>query len=407
MTALSGRTQYAPDGVKLMTIRPARRTLALTAFAIAGSLSTIVAQSPATTSQTSATSRAAKPAHHVNSRPDTVVWGEFAIDRPPVLTIRSGETVSIDTISHQGATQDAEPVAFLTALGVKREEILQDAIDFWNSRAGRPRDGRGQHVLTAPIYIQGAEPGDTLEVQIIDYTLRTPFGLNSSGPASGVLAESYPGTKPGDKPPVGAPRLIGTGRENGRSVAFFTNDVVIPLRPFMGTMAVAPPRAAVGQPGISVEGVQSSRPPGAYGGNLDFKDLSAGSSLFLPVFQSGARFYVGDPHSVQGDGEVDGTALEHSLTGTFRFIVHKGRTLILPRAETPTHFVVMGIDVNLDRAMRIATEQAVDFLTREKGLSPADAYVLASIACDFHVAEAVDLTQVVVGKIPKAVFRRK
>ena len=121
------------------------------------------------------------------------MWGEFVIDRAPVLTVRSGETVSIDTISHQGATQDVEPVAFLTALGVKREEILQDAIDFWNSRAGRPREGRGQHILTGPIYIQGAEPGDTLEIQIVDYTLRTPFGLNSSGPASGVLADSYPG----------------------------------------------------------------------------------------------------------------------------------------------------------------------------------------------------------------------
>jgi acetamidase/formamidase len=350
---------------------------------------------------------APQPAHHVRSRPDTVVWGEFPIDRAPIVTVRSGQTVVIDTLSHQGTTQDADPVAFLTALGVKRDEILQDAIDFWNSRAGRPREGRGQHVLTGPIYVEGAEPGDTLEVQILDFTLRTPFGINSSGPASGVLAPSYPGTTATDKPPVGAPRLIRTGREGGRAVAFFTNDVIVPLRPFMGTMAVAPPRAAIGQPGISVPGVQSSRPPGAYGGNLDFKDLSAGSSLFLPVFHPGALFYVGDPHSAQGDGEVNGTAIEHSLTGTFRFVVHKGRTLVLPRAETPTHYVVMGIDIDLDRAMRIATEQAVEFLTQEKGISAADAYVLASIACDFHIAEAVDLTQVVVGKIPKTLFRKK
>ena len=175
--------------------------------------------------------------------------------------------------------------------------------------------------------MDGAEPGDTLEIQIVGFTLRTPFGLNSSGPASGVLAASYPGTQAGDAPPVGSTRVIRTGRENGRAVAFLTDNVVVPLRPFMGTMAVAPPPAAVGQPGIVVDGVQSSRPPGAYGGNLDFKDLAAGSSLFLPVFHKGAQFYVGDPHSAQGDGEVNGTAIEHSLTGTFRFVVHKGRTI--------------------------------------------------------------------------------
>jgi acetamidase/formamidase len=383
-------------------------SLSLTTLLVAGvPFRDTTTPAAATGAQATTGARAAKPAHHVRSRPETVVWGEFPADRPPVLTVRSGEIVAIDTLSHQGTTQDADPVAFLTALGVKRDEILQDAIDFWNTRSSRPRDGRGQHVLTGPIYIEGAEPGDTLEVQILDFALRTPFGINSPSPTAGVLANSYPGAKPGDKPPAGAPRLIRTGRENGRPVAFFSNDIVIPLRPFMGTMAVAPPRATIGQPGIAVEGVQNSRPPGAYGGNLDFKDLAAGSSLFLPVFHSGARFYVGDPHSAQGDGEVDGTALEHSLTGTFRFVVHKGRTLSLPRAETPTHHVVMGIDLDLDRAMRIAVEQAVDFLTREKGLSPSDAYVLASIACDFHIAEAVDLTQVVVGKIPKALFRRK
>jgi acetamidase/formamidase len=384
-------------------MRPHIAAAAMIASVLTGSLASTQSQPAAATGGRLQST----PAHRVASRPETVVWGEFPADRAPVVTIRSGETVAIDTLSHQGATQETDPVEFLAALGVTRDEILQDALDFWRTRGARPREGRGQHILTGPIYVDGAAPGDTLEVQILDFALRTPFGINSSGPASGVLASSYPGTVATDKPPVGAPRLIRTGRENGRAVAFLTPDIVIPLRPFMGTMAVAPPSARIGQPGIAVEGVQSSRPPGAYGGNLDFKDLTAGSSLFLPVFHPGARFYVGDPHSAQGDGEVNGTAIEHSLTGTFRFIVHKGRPIALPRAETPTHYVVMGIDLDLDRAMRIATEQAVEFLTREKGLGPADAYVLASIACDFHVAEAVDLTQVIVGKIPKAVFRRK
>jgi acetamidase/formamidase len=390
-----------------MTIRFTRAAAATVTILAAGVPATSAAQPPTDHRSVQAAQAAAGSAHHVRSRPETVVWGELPIDRPPVITVRSGETVTIDTLSHQGAAQDTEPVAFLTALGVKRDEILQDVIDFWNSRDGRPREGRGPHVLTGPIYVEGATPGDVLEVQVLGFTLRTPFGINSSGPATGVLASSYPGTIATDKPPVGAPRLIRTGTENGRPVAFFTSDIVVPLQPFMGTMAVAPPTAVVGQPGITANGVQSSRPPGAFGGNLDFRDLSSGSSLFLPVFHAGARFYVGDPHSVQGDGEVNGTALEHSLTGRFRFVLHKNRRIALPRAETPAHYVVMGIDVDLDRAMRIATAQAVEFLVREKGLSEADAYALASIACDFHVAEAVDLTQVVVGKIPKAIFRRK
>ena len=334
-----------------------------------------------------------------------MVWGEIPIDRPPVLTVRSGDTVTVDTLSHAGATQDEDPVTFLGARGVRRDEILPDALDFWRSRPGRPREGRAGHILTGPIYIEGAEPGDTLEIQVVDLTLRTPFGMNGSAAPSGVLADGYPGTRPSDPPPAISPRVIRTRTENGRGVADLTPSVVVPLRPFMGIMAVAPPPARIGQPGITVEGVQTTRPPGPFGGNLDYKDLGAGARLFLPVFHRGAQFYVGDPHSVQGDGEVNGTAIEHSLTGRFRFVLHEGRTLAGPRAETTTHYVSMGIDVDLNRAMRLATADVIDFLTREKGLTAADAYVLASIACDFHVAEAVDLTQVVVGKIPKDVFR--
>lgn len=342
----------------------------------------------------------------VPSRPETVVWGEIPIDRPAVATVRSGQSVTVDTISHQGATQDEEPESFLTRLGANRSDVLRDATDFWRSRAGRPRDGRGGHILTGPINVEGAEPGDMLEIEIIDLKLRTPFGMNSSGPASGVLASGYPGTRAGDAAPTGGPRLVRTGMEGGRAVASLSDRIVVPLQPFMGIMAVAPPRPTLGMPGITVDGVQTTRPPGPFGGNLDYKDLTTGAKLFLPVFHRGAQFFVGDPHSVQGDGEVNGTAVEHSLTGTFRLVLHKQRRLTAPRAETPTHYVVMGIDIDLDRAMRIATQEAVNFLIADKGLSAEDAYTVASIACDFHVAEAVDLTQVIVGKIPKAIFRR-
>jgi acetamidase/formamidase len=374
----------------------------------AGAAAPWAAGRAATDGQSAAPSAAAPRATgHVPSRPETTVWGEFPIDRPPALTVRSGDTVTIDTLTHAGSTQQAEPVEFLGELGVKRDEILQDMIDFWKTRPSRPREGRGGHVLTGPVYVEGAEPGDMLEIQIVDIALRVQYGINSTGAASGVLGTRYPATRPGDRPPPTGSRLIRTGVENGRAVAYLTPDVLVPLRPFMGIIAVAPPYPRVGQPGITVDGVQSSTPPGVYGGNLDYKDLTTGSTLFLPVFHKGAQVYVGDPHSVQGDGEVNGTAVEHSLTGRFRFVVHKGRTLSMPRAELSDHWVVMGIDVDLNRAMRIAVQEAVDFLVAEKKLSPSDAYTLASIACDFHVAEAVDLTQVVVGRIPKAVFRAK
>jgi acetamidase/formamidase len=347
-------------------------------------------------------SLAATPPTHVPSRPETVVWGEFPIDRRPVVTVKPGETVVIDTLSHQGATQDQDPIAYLGGMGVKKGEVLTDVVDFWRSRSSRPRDGRVGHILTGPVYVEGAEPGDTLEVQIVRYTLRVQYGVNGG---NGVLGASYPGTLKTDVVPESGRKLIRTGMLGGKLVAFVAKDVVVPVRPFMGIMAVAPPEPTLQTPGVSVAGVANSRAPGAFGGNLDFKELTAGVSLFLPVFHHGGQFYVGDPHSAQGDGEVDGTAIEHSLTGSYRFVVHKKMSIPYPRVETPTHYILMGIDVDLNRAMRIAVQQVVDFLMAEKKMTQTDALALASVGCDFHVAEAVDLTQVIVGKIPKSVFR--
>jgi len=343
--------------------------------------------------------------HYVPSRPENVAWGWFPLDKSPVLTIGSGDTVRIDTLSHAGATQDENPVTFLGSLGVERDEILQDVLDFWASRESRPREGRAVHVITGPIFIDGAEPGDMLEVQILELEPRVPYGINSTGSTSGVFEPAHPGTRPGDPLLDIQPmrHLIRTGMVAGRDVAFFAPDIHVPLAPFLGVMAVAP-SPLVGQPGVMVPGVQSSRPPGSYGGNMDVRDLTVGATLFLPVFRPGALFYAGDPHSAQGDGEVSGTAIEQSLTGVFRFIVHKGSSIRAPRAETDTHYVSMGIDVDLDRALQMAVREVLDFLVEEKGLTRDKALSLASIAVDFHVAEAVDLTQVVSGRIPKSVF---
>ena len=343
----------------------------------------------------------------VPSRPETVVFGVFPIDRAPVLTVKSGQTVRIDTVSQRGLNQDQSPVDYFGAFGVRRDEVLKDAIDIWEARRSR-RDAGGGHILTGPIYIDGAEPGDTLEVQILDVTQRVPYGVNSTTPSAGVLRAVY-ASKPGDPPPplpeTEQIHVIRTGTVNGRDVALFSDTIHVPMAPFMGTMAVAPRNPVVGEPGVRVAGLQGSGPPGVYGGNLDFKMLTAGTSLFLPVFHSGARFYVGDPHGTQGDGEVSGNALEQSLTGNFRFVVHKGKTITAPRAETATHYVMMGIDLDLDRALRLATLEVINFLVTEKHLTASKALSLASLAVDFHIAEAVDGTQVVVGKIPKSIFK--
>jgi acetamidase/formamidase len=345
--------------------------------------------------------------YEVASRPETVTWGDFPADRAPVLRVPSGATVRINTISQQGTTQERDPVEFLGSFGVRREEILPDVLDFWAAKSRFPRQGRGPHILTGPIYVEGAEPGDVLEVQILDVATRVPYGFNNVGPTSGPFGARYPGSREGDAPldiPQGTRFLIRTDVVDGREVALFSDRIHVPTRPFMGTMAVAPPDPVVGQPGVSVAGVQSSTTPGDFGGNLDVRDLGTGATLYLPVYHPGALFYVGDPHSVQGDGEVSGTAIEQSDVGVFRFLVHKGRTIPGPRAETATHWIVMGIDLDLDRAMKKATGAAVDFLVKEKGLTPAQALSLTSIAVDFRVAEVVDQTQVVTGWIRKDLF---
>ncbi len=345
--------------------------------------------------------------HFVPSRPETVSWGWFPLDKPPVLTIDSGDTVVIDTLSHAGATQDDHPDLSLGLLGVTPDEILPDVLDFWGSRPGRPREGRSGHVITGPIAIRNAEPGDVLEIQVLELATRVPYGVNNTSPTGGVFSPAYPGSRPDDalRDVAQVRHLIRTGVVNSREVALFADGIHVPLAPFMGIMAVAPD-PVVGEPGVTVPGVQASRPPGRFGGNLDVKDLTAGSTLYLPVLQPDALFYVGDPHSAQGDGEVSGTAIEQSLSGRFRFVLHKDRELTAPRAETATHYVLMGIDLDLDRALQKAVEEVVAFLTEEHGLSPDRALSLASIAVDFHVAEAVDLTQVVTGRVPKSLFGR-
>jgi acetamidase/formamidase len=321
---------------------------------------------------------------HVRSTTETVVVGTLPADRKPVLTVKSGQTVRIDTISHQGLNSGIDPVKFFSAAGIPANEVLKDAIDVYPMMAKRPK-GAGAHVLTGPIYIEGAEPGDMLEVRVRDIDFRVPYGVNNSNKGSGVL----PGIH--GKP---YPKIIKF--DLARRVALFAPGIEIPLQPFMGIMIVAPPE----------QKLASTRPPGIYGGNMDFNRLTVGASLYMPVHQRGALFYTGDSHAVQGDGEINGTAIEASLAPVLQFIVHKGagRDMKWPQAEDANNYYVMGMDVDLDVAMKEAAQETVSFLGRNRGLAPADAYSLASIGVNYIVAEAVDHVLMIYGEIPKKIF---
>jgi acetamidase/formamidase len=326
------------------------------------------------------------PDASLRSTPDTVLWGYFAADVPPVLHIKSGQSVRIDTVSHSGMNTADDPVTYFARAGIPPDQVLQDVIDIYR-RVPHPK-GASAHVLTGPIFIDGAAPGDMLEVRILALDHRVPYGVNNTNHGTGVLPELLTG------PSAKVIRF-----DLARNVALFSSEVEVPLRPFMGIMAVAPPRDL---------GLVSSRPPSRWGGNMDFNKLNVGATLYLPVFNNGALFFTGDSHAVQGDGEIDGTAIEASLTATLQFIVHKGdgRSMHWPRAEDATFYYTMGMDLDLNRAMQEAAQETVAFLRDQKGMSTADAYALASVGVDFRVAEAVDAVQMVYGAIPKSIFKQ-
>jgi len=324
-----------------------------------------------------------QPDASLKSTPDTVLWGYIAANLPPALTVKPGQIVEIEALSHQGLTTNNDPEKFFSAYGIPNHEVLSDAKTVY-AEVKRPK-GASVHILTGPIYVEGAVPGDALEVRVHDIKFRVPYGVNNTGPGKGVLPRLLK---------EATAKLIRIDLE--RRVALFSDEIQIPLNPFMGIMAVSPPTSL---------GMVSSTPPGAWGGNIDLKFTGIGSSLFLPVFNKGGQFFTGDGHAVQGDGEVDGGAIEISLKPTLQFILHKGKTIKQPRVETATDYLTTGLDVDLNVATRIALQEAVDFLQDEKGMSPADAYALSSLAVDLGIGEAVDIVNLVYAKIPKHIFK--
>jgi acetamidase/formamidase len=320
---------------------------------------------------------------HLPSTPQTVRRGIISPDSKPVLTIKSGDTVVIDTVSH-GGLADEGPVKFFAREGIAEKDVLKDAVAI--STVSRT-EGFGGHVLTGPIYVTGAEPGDMLEVRIKAVTPRVPYGVNNAG-SGGAAPDMIPGDVRGSFVIKYDPK---------KKVAFFSPDITIPLRPFMGIMAVAPAKQV------------SSRAPGDFGGNMDFQKLQAGSTLYLPVHVKGALFVTGDSHAAQGDGEVSGNALEASMTPTLQFIVHKGKGkgMTNPLVEDKENYYVLGMDPDLDKALTATIKETVKFLGEKYGLGLQDAYSLCSTAIDFGLAQAVDQNLTMYGKVPKAYFSKK
>ena len=344
------------------------RSVALAIFLVTCVIAPLRAQQPA---------ESGGAFYKLEPSPKTVTWGYYDAKTPPVLRIKSGDTVEIHTLI------TSSPERFENA-GLPPDRIEQPLRDIFMQVKDK---GPGVHFLTGPIYIEGAQPGDVLEVRIQKIQPAIPYALNAFSPGRGFLPDDYPYARTKVVP-----------LDEKRMVAQFAEGIEIPMRPFFGSMGVAPP---------SVTGRISSNPPWVHGGNLDNKELVAGTTLYLPIHTQGALFQAGDGHAGQGDGEVDVTALETSLIGTFQFVVRKDMHLLWPRAETPTHYITMGMHANLIEATKIAVHEMIDFLMKEKHLSHEDAYMLASVAADLHIPELVDENDGVHMMIPKAIFTTK
>lgn len=311
----------------------------------------------------------------LNPTPTTVAWGHYWSEMPPVLHVRSGDYVRVHTL----LTSNPER---LEAAGLPPDQVEKELRDVQSVRDKGP----GGHVLTGPIYIEDAEPGDILEVRFDSILLAIPYGYNAIG-QNGFLSDEIFDRKM---------RLIRLDVK--RMIGQFADGIEIPLHPFFGSVGVAPPKEA---------GRWNSAPPWIHAGNLDNKELVAGTSLFIPVHVKGALLEIGDGHAAQGNGEVDITAIETSLIGRLQLTVHKGTSLQWPRAETPTHIITMGCDRDLNAATHIAVREMIRYLMAEKKMSQADAYMLCSVAVDVNITQLVDGNVGVHAMLPKAIFIKK
>ena len=304
--------------------------------------------------------------HHLPATADTVAWGYWDAKRPAVLRIASGDTVTIDTLSGEPEDLPADESLLLS----EHRDVL----------AGAPR-GSGPHLLTGPIWVEGAMPGDVLQVELQTIALRQRWGWNIIEPLLGTLPEDFP-----------FQRRLHIPLDIEKNTAHLPWGLELPLAPFFGNLGVAPPPHY---------GRITSIVPREHGGNMDNKALTEGSTVYFPVFNEGALFAVGDGHAAQGDGEVCLTAIETSLRGTLRFTLRKDLRQTLPRAETATHHITMGFNEDLDDAVRQALRDMILWIGELSGLPAVDAYTLCSIAADLHVTQMVDLNKGAHCMLPK------
>ena len=305
--------------------------------------------------------------------PSTVAWGYYSGLAKPALTVHSGDVVRLQALSTCGSPEQ------MVSRGVKPEDIPPYTAPIYSE----VKDiGPGGHILTGPIAVSEAEPGDVLEIQIMKVDLDADFACNGFGLGRGFLPMEYP---------YSHFKIIPLDRKH--MIAHFAPGIELPLHPFFGSMGVAP-----------VGGKIDSAPPFAHAGNLDNKELVAGTTLYVPVAVKGALFEAGDGHAGQGNGEVDITALETYLSGTFRFIVHKNQHLLWPRAETPDFYISMGFSKDLKEATEHAVRDMIDFLVEQKHLNRDDAYMLTSVAVDVDITQLVDGNVGVHALLPKKIF---
>ncbi|MCC7272475.1 MAG: acetamidase/formamidase family protein [Alphaproteobacteria bacterium] len=292
--------------------------------------------------------------HHLKAGPETCHWGVFDAALPPVLTVASGDTVTVETISGSPEVMPAAPFEVLPELRQVHARV--------------PR-GPG-HILTGPIRVEGAAPGDVLEIAIEAVEPRQDWGWMAIQPLRGTLPADFPER-----------RLAHFRIDREARMVRLPWGMNLPLRPFFGVMGVAPPQRW---------GRIDTIVPRDHGGNIDLKEMTAGATLYLPVWVEGANFSTGDGHGVQGDGEVCLTALETALTGTFRLTVRKDLRFRFPRAETPTHLITLGLDEDLDDAARQALREMIGLIVERTNLSKEEAYMLCSLAVDLRVTQTVD-----------------
>ncbi|MBA2760711.1 MAG: acetamidase/formamidase family protein, partial [Segetibacter sp.] len=296
--------------------------------------------------------------HVLNPSATTVAFGHYWSETTPVLRVQSGDYVKVHTLIT--STPDR-----LEGAGVPRDLVEKELREVQTVKDRGP----GGHVLTGPIYIEEAVPGDILEVRIVSIDLAIPYGYNAIGQSGFLSDEIFDRTM----------RIINFDQK--KMTGHFADGIEIPLHPFFGSMGVAPPKEV---------GRWNSALPWIHAGNLDNKELVASSSLFIPVHVKGALFQIGDGHAAQGNGEVDITAIETSLKGALQLVVHKGKKLLWPRAETVSHIITMGCDRDLNAATHIAVREMINYLMDEKKLSKAEAYMLCSVAVDVNITQLVD-----------------